>query len=150
MTHRCLHWGPLFRIAHYSHHESRIPGPWSSTSFHPIEGVIFFSAYMLSMMMPTPRFIWIIFKAAMVLGPFMHIAGMILASSKGRLITIFTTGIRMAILAAFHLVFGIKLQEANSQRMGHVSKKAFSQNVFSNLSLLSIYVSAWAISTSEW
>ena len=82
-THRMLHFGPLFRMAHYSHHESRIPGPWSSTSFHPIEGAIFFSAYLLSMVMPTPRLIWIVFKAAMVLGPLHAHCGYDLGIVKG-------------------------------------------------------------------
>jgi Delta7-sterol 5-desaturase len=40
ITHRMLHWPPLYREAHYVHHHSLHPSPWASFSFHPIEAVI--------------------------------------------------------------------------------------------------------------
>jgi hypothetical protein len=71
-SHRLLHWGPLFRAAHYAHHESHNPGPWSSLSFHPIEAFVFFSAYLLVFVLPPATFphqVWWAFKAGMVVGP---------------------------------------------------------------------------------
>ena len=71
-SHRLLHWGPLFRAAHYVHHESHNPGPWSSLSFHPIEAFVFFSAYLLVFILPPATFphqVWWAFKAGMVVGP---------------------------------------------------------------------------------
>lgn len=40
ITHRWLHWPPLFKLAHQVHHQSLTPSPWASFSFHPIEGLI--------------------------------------------------------------------------------------------------------------
>jgi sterol desaturase/sphingolipid hydroxylase (fatty acid hydroxylase superfamily) len=39
-THRLMHWKPLFRIAHKTHHLSINPTPFAAYAFHPIEAVI--------------------------------------------------------------------------------------------------------------
>jgi sterol desaturase/sphingolipid hydroxylase (fatty acid hydroxylase superfamily) len=39
-THRLLHWGPLFRLAHHVHHRSTSPTPWAAYAFHPVEALI--------------------------------------------------------------------------------------------------------------
>jgi len=39
-THRLLHWKPLFKWVHKTHHLSRNPTPFSSYAFHPAEAVI--------------------------------------------------------------------------------------------------------------
>jgi lathosterol oxidase len=36
-THRFMHWKPVFRFAHYVHHKSKNPTPWSAFSVHPAE-----------------------------------------------------------------------------------------------------------------
>ena len=37
LTHRLLHWKPLYRCDHYLHHRNVNIGPWSGLSMHPIE-----------------------------------------------------------------------------------------------------------------
>ena len=71
ITHRLLHAFPwLYRKFHYVHHESHNPNVWSSLSFHPIEGIIFFSAYLIVLVVaPMPLEIWYCFKIGMVVGP---------------------------------------------------------------------------------
>ncbi len=39
-THRLMHWKPLFKIAHKTHHLSTNPTPFAAYAFHPIEAVV--------------------------------------------------------------------------------------------------------------
>lgn len=39
-THRLMHWGPLFKIAHRTHHLSINPTPFAAYAFHPVEAVV--------------------------------------------------------------------------------------------------------------
>ncbi len=39
-THRLMHWKPLFKIAHKTHHLSTNPTPFAAYAFHPIEAII--------------------------------------------------------------------------------------------------------------
>jgi lathosterol oxidase len=39
-SHRLMHWGPIFRLVHKTHHESRDPTPFTTFHFHPIEAVV--------------------------------------------------------------------------------------------------------------
>jgi len=39
-THRLMHWRPLFKIAHRTHHLSINPTPFAAYAFHPIEAVV--------------------------------------------------------------------------------------------------------------
>jgi lathosterol oxidase len=39
-THRLLHWKPLFKVVHITHHLSRNPTPFSAYAFHPLEALI--------------------------------------------------------------------------------------------------------------
>ncbi len=50
--HRCLHWPPLYRIAHALHHRNVNVGPWSGISMHPLEHVLYFSPVMLWWVIP--------------------------------------------------------------------------------------------------
>ena len=50
--HRLLHWRPLYRLAHALHHKNNNPQPWSGISMHPIEHVIYFSAFVLFWFIP--------------------------------------------------------------------------------------------------
>lgn len=38
--HRALHWRPLFRAAHISHHRSKTPTPWAAYAFAPLEAFL--------------------------------------------------------------------------------------------------------------
>ncbi|PJK28082.1 sterol desaturase family protein [Minwuia thermotolerans] len=38
--HRALHWRPLFRAAHVTHHRSRTPSPWAAYAFAPLEALL--------------------------------------------------------------------------------------------------------------
>jgi sterol desaturase/sphingolipid hydroxylase (fatty acid hydroxylase superfamily) len=39
-THRAMHWKPLYRLVHHTHHLSRHPTPFTAFAFHPLEAVI--------------------------------------------------------------------------------------------------------------
>lgn len=39
-THRLMHWKPLFKLAHKTHHLSTNPTPFAAYAFHPIEAVV--------------------------------------------------------------------------------------------------------------
>jgi lathosterol oxidase len=39
-THRLLHWKPLFKYVHITHHHSHNPTPFSAYCFHPVEAVV--------------------------------------------------------------------------------------------------------------
>jgi len=39
-SHRLLHWKPLFRSVHKTHHLSINPSPFAAYSFHPVEAVV--------------------------------------------------------------------------------------------------------------
>ena len=36
MVHKLLHYQPLYRWFHATHHKSYNPGPWSGLSMHPV------------------------------------------------------------------------------------------------------------------
>ena len=69
LTHRLLHTPALYRSVHSVHHQSRNPGPWSSLSFHPIEALIYFSAYLIGLVVPLPAWAFVGMKVGMVVGP---------------------------------------------------------------------------------
>jgi Delta7-sterol 5-desaturase len=58
VTHRVLHWPPLYRTIHVRHHHSVITTPFSAYSFHPVE------SFLLGAVMPL----------ALVLHPFSPLA----------------------------------------------------------------------------
>jgi sterol desaturase/sphingolipid hydroxylase (fatty acid hydroxylase superfamily) len=39
-THRAMHWKPLFKMVHKTHHLSTNPTPFAAYAFHPLEAVI--------------------------------------------------------------------------------------------------------------
>jgi Delta7-sterol 5-desaturase len=39
-THRLMHWKPLFKLAHKTHHLSTNPTPFAAYAFHPVEAVV--------------------------------------------------------------------------------------------------------------
>jgi sterol desaturase/sphingolipid hydroxylase (fatty acid hydroxylase superfamily) len=39
-AHRLMHWRPLYRLAHATHHRSTQPTPFAAFAFHPVEAVI--------------------------------------------------------------------------------------------------------------
>ena len=53
LTHRLLHWKPLYRTAHYLHHKNVNIGPWSGISMHPIEHIIYFSCVLIFLVVPS-------------------------------------------------------------------------------------------------
>ena len=67
LTHRLLHWAPLYRIAHFVHHRNSNPGPWSGMSMHPIEHIIYFTGIFIHWIIPSHPLIamWHIFHAAL-------------------------------------------------------------------------------------
>ena len=43
LTHRVLHWPPLYRSVHRIHHNNVEVGPWSGLAMHPVELALYFS-----------------------------------------------------------------------------------------------------------
>jgi len=39
-THRLMHWKPLFKLAHKTHHLSVNPTPFAAYAFHPLEAIV--------------------------------------------------------------------------------------------------------------
>ena len=55
-THRLMHTKWLYKRVHVVHHYSNNPNPFSSFSFHPIEGVAYFSAMLVVFLVPVSTF----------------------------------------------------------------------------------------------
>jgi sterol desaturase/sphingolipid hydroxylase (fatty acid hydroxylase superfamily) len=52
-VHRLIHWGPLYKAAHYLHHKNTNPGPWSGLSMHPVEHLLYFSVVLIHFIVPS-------------------------------------------------------------------------------------------------
>jgi sterol desaturase/sphingolipid hydroxylase (fatty acid hydroxylase superfamily) len=67
LTHRLLHWGPLYRVAHKVHHKNSNPGPWSGLSMHPIEHFLYYTCVMIHWIIPSHPTIamWNLFHAGL-------------------------------------------------------------------------------------
>ena len=53
LTHRLLHWRPLYRLAHHVHHRNTNIGPWSGLSMHPVEHVLYFGGVLIHLVIPS-------------------------------------------------------------------------------------------------
>lgn len=51
--HRLLHWPPLYKIAHSLHHRNINVGPWSGISMHPIEHALFYTNFLIHLVVPS-------------------------------------------------------------------------------------------------
>lgn len=56
LTHRLIHFKWLYRHVHYLHHKNVNIGPWSGLAMHPVEHVIFFSAVLIFLIVPSSPF----------------------------------------------------------------------------------------------
>ena len=58
LIHRLIHFKPLYKLAHKTHHKNVNPGPWSGLAMHPIEHFFYFSCALLYIFFPFhPAFI---------------------------------------------------------------------------------------------
>jgi len=70
VVHRSLHESPfLYRHVHKIHHESYNPDCWSGLSFHPVEGVLYFSGLLLCTVLPIPYYVFFGQKLGVLLFP---------------------------------------------------------------------------------
>lgn len=53
ISHRILHYPPIYKRVHSLHHKNINVGPWSGLAMHPIEHLIFFSAVFLHWLIPS-------------------------------------------------------------------------------------------------
>ena len=67
LTHRLLHWPPLYKIAHVVHHRNSNPGPWSGLAMHPIEHLLYFTCVMIHWVIPSHPAVamWNLFHASL-------------------------------------------------------------------------------------
>ena len=75
VTHRLLHWRPLYRIAHTVHHRNDNIGPWSGLSMHPIEQVIYQSSVLIHLVLLTHPIHFIFHMQWLTLGAALSHAG---------------------------------------------------------------------------
>lgn len=52
-VHRLIHWPPLYKRVHSLHHRNTNPGPWSGLSMHPVEHLLYFSAVLITWIVPS-------------------------------------------------------------------------------------------------
>lgn len=67
--HRLMHTDYLYRHIHKIHHQSRNPNVFSGLSFHPVEGVFYFSMLLLPFVVPTPYWAWWHLKIGAIMAP---------------------------------------------------------------------------------
>jgi sterol desaturase/sphingolipid hydroxylase (fatty acid hydroxylase superfamily) len=53
LSHRLIHWPPLYRTVHRIHHKNVNPGPWSGMAMHPVEHLIYFSNVLIHWVIPS-------------------------------------------------------------------------------------------------
>ena len=53
LIHRLIHWKPLYDHVHYLHHKNVNVGPWSGMAMHPIEHLLYFSAMLIHLVVPS-------------------------------------------------------------------------------------------------
>ncbi|RMN40287.1 Sterol desaturase/sphingolipid hydroxylase, fatty acid hydroxylase superfamily [Pseudomonas syringae] len=51
--HRAIHWGPLYRMVHYIHHENVDVGPTSGLVMHPVEHLLYWSSVLIHFVVPS-------------------------------------------------------------------------------------------------
>ncbi|MEM6934708.1 MAG: sterol desaturase family protein, partial [Pseudomonadota bacterium] len=51
--HRFLHWPPIYKIAHALHHRNVNVGPWSGISMHPLEHLLFYTNFLIHLVVPS-------------------------------------------------------------------------------------------------
>ena len=52
-VHRISHWKPIYKAAHYLHHRNTNVGPWSGLSMHPIEHLLYFTRWIILLVVPS-------------------------------------------------------------------------------------------------
>jgi len=52
VTHRLIHWPPLYRTVHKLHHKNVNVGPWSGLAMHPVEHLLYFSGALIHFVVP--------------------------------------------------------------------------------------------------
>ena len=53
LNHRLLHHSFFYKRFHHVHHRNINTGPWSGISMHPVEHVLFFSSFLIHLVLPT-------------------------------------------------------------------------------------------------
>ena len=52
-VHRLLHWPPMYKLAHALHHRNVNVGPWSGISMHPVEHLLFYTNFLIHLVVPS-------------------------------------------------------------------------------------------------
>ena len=93
-THRLLHWGWLYRVAHCWHHRFHTPTPFTAFAFHPIEAVFQIGILPLVMvLLPLPQFLLVFFAAFLLLMSVYGHLGFELRANKAAALRVFNTAI---------------------------------------------------------
>lgn len=69
LSHRALHWKPLYDFAHELHHRNANTGPWTGISMHPLEHLIYFSVFLLWWIVPVHPIIIVLTGLFQGIGP---------------------------------------------------------------------------------
>jgi Delta7-sterol 5-desaturase len=92
VTHRILHWRPIFRTIHHVHHQSYDTNPWSAFSFHPLEGILHVAGItIIALIVPMSETTLAVFGAYLVLISIYGHSGYELRSHRLRIFGFFNT-----------------------------------------------------------
>ena len=75
LIHRFLHIPIIYRIAHQTHHNNINTGPWSGISMHPIEHFLYFSIFLVWLVIPVDPFVITLTGIWFGIGPVQSHAG---------------------------------------------------------------------------
>ena len=93
-SHRLMHWGWLYRVAHCWHHRFHTPTPFTAFAFHPIEAVIqILIVPLVAVLIPMPTGMLVFFTSFLLLMSVYGHLGFELRANKAAALRIFNTAI---------------------------------------------------------
>lgn len=111
LTHRFLHWRPVFKTVHHIHHRSHDTNSWSAFSFHPLEGLIQVGIIpIVALVLPLSETALVVFAAYLILMTVYGHSGYELRSHRLKVFGFFNTAYHHYLHHRFiHCNYGLYL-----------------------------------------